>query len=404
VRIALVSEHASPLAVLGSVDSGGQNVHVAALATALGRRGHDVTVFTRADEPDLPAVVPFARGARVAHVPAGPAATVAKDELWPHMPAFAEGLARAWHRSAPHVVHSHFWMSGWAARRAARSIGLPVVHTYHALGSTKRRHQGAADTSPDCRLDVERELARGCERIVVTSNEELFELVRMGAASNHLSLVPCGVDLEHFRADGPVAPRPAPCRRVLVVSRLVERKGIGDVVAALAHVPGTELLVAGGPAREHLGDDGEATRLRALARRAGVADRVHLLGRVERADLPALYRSADAVVCSPWYEPFGLVALEAMACGAPVIASAVGGLVDTVIDGVTGVHVPPRDPMALVTALRRLLARPAERARLGRAGAARARARYGWDSIANETVRTYVAARAGRAADHQEVG
>jgi glycosyltransferase involved in cell wall biosynthesis len=404
MRIAMVSEHASPLATLGSVDAGGQNVHVAALATALGRDGHVVRVYTRRYAPDLPSRVEMGDGVTVEHVDAGPPSEVPKDALWSGMPEFALRLRRALARYRPRVVHSHFWMSGWAARHAAASTGVPVVHTYHALGITKRREQGTRDTSPDDRLAVEEGLARRCERIVATSNEEIFELVRMGAVRSRLALVPCGVDLARFRPDGPAACRAPDRRRVLVVSRLVERKGIADVVRAVAALPGTELVVAGGPGVERLDADPEARRLHALASHLGVADRVRLLGRVAPDGLPALYRSADAVVCAPWYEPFGLVALEAMACGVPVVATAVGGLVDTVIHGVTGVHVPPRRPEQLTDALGRLLDDRDHARRLGAAGAARAQARYGWPTIARETARVYESARLGGVPSRRLVG
>jgi D-inositol-3-phosphate glycosyltransferase len=393
MRIMMVSEHASPLATLGSVDAGGQNVHVAALAAALGRDGHDVQVYTRRDARDLPARVEMAEGVTVLHVDAGPPAEVPKDRLWSFMPAFAAHLARELEQLRPQVVHSHFWMSGWAARRATDGTGVPVVHTYHALGITKRREQGERDTSPGERRLVEEGLARQCDRIIATSNEEIFELVRMGAAQRRLALVPCGVDLARFRPDGPHAGSSPGRRRILVVSRLVERKGIADVVRAVASLPGTELVVAGGPAVEGLGADLEARRLQALASHLGVADRVCLLGRVPPADLPALYRTADAVVCAPWYEPFGLVALEAMACGVPVVATAVGGLVDTVIHGGTGLHVRAREPATLARALEWLLDRPDQARRFGAAGASRARARYGWPTIARETARVYESAR-----------
>jgi D-inositol-3-phosphate glycosyltransferase len=167
------------------------------------------------------------------------------------------------------------------------------------------------------------------------------------------------------------------------------------VVAALARIPDAELVVAGGPPAGELTRDPEARRLTALAERAGVAGRVRLLGRVGRGDLPALYRSADLVVNVPWYEPFGIVPLEAMACGVPVVASAVGGLVDTVVDGVTGAHVPPRRPGLLAAALAGLLADPERRADLGAAGSLRARRRYGWDRIARGTLEVYAGLRTG---------
>src|SRR5438046_370223 len=261
MRIAMVSEHASPLAVLGGVDAGGQNVHVAALAAALARLGAEVAVHTRRDDPGQPRRVPFAPGVVVEHVDAGPPREVPKDELLPYMDAFADELRRAWREEPPDVVHGHFWMSGRAALAAARPLGIPVVQTFHALGTVKRRHQGVKDTSPPTRLREEATLAREADRIVATCSDEVFELVRIGADLRRVAVVPCGVDLGMFQPDGPAVPRPSGAARLLVVSRLVERKGIGDAVAAMARLPGVELVVAGGPPASELARDPEARRL-----------------------------------------------------------------------------------------------------------------------------------------------
>jgi D-inositol-3-phosphate glycosyltransferase len=385
----MVSDHASPLAVLGGVDAGGQNVHVAALARQLGRMGVEVMVSTRRDDPTLPRWATLAPGVAVHHVDAGPPFPVSKDELLPYMDAFAADLTRVWHRWRPDVVHAHFWMSGLAAIQAGRPLDIPVVQTFHALGVVKRRHQGERDTSPPERQEIERRIVADVDRVIATCTDEVFELARLGADVDRVKVVPCGVDLSHFCPDGPVEPRTPGVARVVVVSRLVERKGVGNVVTALADVPGAEVVIAGGPDEADLLDSYEARRLMRLAEEVGVADRVRLRGRVDRADLPALLRSADAVLCVPWYEPFGLVALEAMACGVPVVATAVGGLVDTVVDGVTGIHVPPRSPEHLAAALRGLLADPVLRRRLGTAGARRARRRYGWNRVAQSTLGVY---------------
>jgi glycosyltransferase involved in cell wall biosynthesis len=388
MNIALVSEHASPLAVLGGVDAGGQNVHVAALAQALAKTGNAVTVYTRRDARDLPRRVMMAPGVTVEHVDAGPPRMISKDALLPHMDAFGAYLARAWHANVPDVVHSHFWMSGKAALAAARPLGIPVVHTFHALGSEKRRHQGAADTSPAERLDIETTIAREADRIVATASAEAFELLRLGTNPRAIKIVPCGVDLDRFSPDGPAEERDPNRLRVVTLSRLVPRKGVADVIAALVRVPQAELVIAGGG--EAAGSvDPEARQLVELARSLGVARRVKLRGRVGRDAVPALLRSADVVACTPWYEPFGIVPLEAMACGAAVVVSAVGGLIDTVIDGITGLHVPPRDPQQLARVLRALAEDPARRRSLARAGTRRARARYSWNRVASETLDVY---------------
>jgi glycosyltransferase involved in cell wall biosynthesis len=385
----MVSEHASPLAVLGGVDAGGQNVHVAALATALGRRGDEVVVHTRRDDPDRPRRVSLAPGVVVDHIDAGPPCAVPKDLLAPHMTEFGARLREQWTDDPPDIVHSHFWMSAVAALHAARAVGAPVVHTFHALGVVKRRHQGAADTSPRHRIQTERAIARLCDRIIATCSDEVFELVRIGADRRNITIVPCGVDVAAFTPAGPREPRTPGRHRLVAASRLVARKGIGNAITALAQLPDAELHVAGGPDVAALDDDAEARRLRALSAELGVGDRVVLRGRVSREAMPPLLRSADVVVCAPWYEPFGIVPLEAMACGVPVVATAVGGQIDSVVDGVTGAHVPPRDPTALAAAVRLLLDQPERRAELGAAGAARARSRFAHERVAAATRDVY---------------
>lgn len=383
MRIAMISEHASPLAALGGVDAGGQNSHVAELAGALAGHGHEVRVYTRRDSAGLPELVPLGDRVDVVHVPAGPAGTLPKDELLPYMGEFAEWMAEDWQRGwRPDVAHAHFWMSGLATVTAGRACDVPVVQTYHALGVVKRRHQGAADTSPPHRIAYERELGRAVDRVIVQCEDERGELLRLGVPRTKMSLVPSGVNTDRFRPDGPAAPRDGGRRRILTVARLVERKGIEDLIRALPRVPGAELVVAGGPPAEELASDPYAAKLRRLAAELRVADRVRLLGAVPSHEMPSWYRSSDVVAATPWYEPFGLSPLEAMACGVPVVASAVGGLTDTVVDGVTGDLVPPRDPRTLGVALRHLLSDDMRRVSYGAAAVDRAHYAYAWPRIA----------------------
>jgi len=388
LRIAMVSEHASPLAAVGGVDAGGQNIHVAALSTALGAQGHQVTVYTRRDGTGLPDRVALAPGVVVEHVHAGPPRPLPKDDLLAWMPDFGHQLAVRWAATRPDVAHAHFWMSGLAALDAAGALGIPVVQTFHALGVVKRRHQREKDTSPPERIRLEQAIARDVDRIVATCRDEVTELSRMGADRRGVTVIPCGVDTDHFTENGPAWPRGSR-HRLLAVGRLVERKGLDTVLAALRSVADAEFLVAGGPDATELAGDPEARRLSSMAERYGVAERVRLLGRVDRGELPALLRSADLVVCVPWYEPFGIVPLEAMACRRPVVASAVGGLLDTVADGVTGLLVPPRRPDRLAAAVRSLLSDPFRLEAYGQAGIDRARSRYSWRRIAGETAEVY---------------
>ena len=396
MRIAMVSEHASPLATLGGVDAGGQNVHVAALSTALARRGHEVRVYTRRDDAGLPPQVTLAPGVEVVHVTAGPAEPVSKDDMLPFMPALAEGIADDWAAWAPSVVHSHFWMSGVAALDAAGRVEAPpaVVHTFHALGVVKRRHQGADDTSPPEREWLEPDVGRRAATIVATCSDEAFELKKLGVPPRNITVIPCGVDLEHFSPDGNREERRRRFR-VLSVGRLVPRKGVGTVIEAVGRLAGdgldVELVVVGGGGGPADGTpDPELERLAGIARDTGAAAHVELRGQVPQARLPELYRSADVVVCAPWYEPFGIVPLEAMACGVPVVASSVGGLIDSVVDGATGRHVPPRDVEAVADAVRGLLLDEPLRRALGANGRSRMASRYSWSRIAADTERAYL--------------
>jgi D-inositol-3-phosphate glycosyltransferase len=398
MRVAMVSEHASPLAVLGGTDAGGQNVHVAAIAESIAARRHDVVVYTRRDSVGLPTRVALGPGVVVEHLDAGPAEPIGKDQLLPYMPELGAALRARLQVVAPHVVHAHFWMSGLAAVEATRGLDIPFVETFHALGSVKRREQGKADTSPPGRIELERSVARSATRIIASCTDERRELTRLGAPPDRLDIIPSGVDLDVFTPVGPRSARTTGRHRLLVVGRLVPRKGVDDAIRTLRWLPDAELVVAGGPDSHELAEDAEAVRLLRLASDIGVADRVTMLGRVPHTRLPELIRSADVVVCLPWYEPFGIVPLEAMACGTPVVGSAVGGLLDTVVHGCTGLLVPPRRSRAAARAIRSLLDDEPRRRKYGLAGRKRS-ASYGWSHIAQLTERTYL--RATEAASHR---
>ena len=399
LRIALISEHASPLAALGSVDAGGQNIYVRHVALGLARAGHSVDVFTRRDDACLPPVVRLAPGVRVMHVPAGPPRFVAKEMLLGHMGAFARAMRKILQQACHDVVHANFFMSGLVGLKMRERFGLPLVMTFHALGLVRREHQGSADAFPAARIDIERRLVREADALIAECPQDRADLMRLyGAGEARIHTVPCGVDLAEF---GPGA-RTAARRTlgladdefvVLQLGRLVPRKGIDNVIRALARLDPrlrARLLVVGGESAE--ADETatpEIARLRAIAAEHGVADRVVFTGRRQREQLRDCYAAADVFVTTPWYEPFGITPLEAMACGTPVIGSAVGGIQYSVIDGVTGYLVPPRDPAALAARLAHLRANPALAAALGRAGIHRVRSMFTWDRIAGELADVY---------------
>lgn len=354
----------------------------------MARRGHDVDVYTRRDDPELPERVRTDQGYTVVHVPVGPPRQVPKDELLRYMVAFGRYLDAQWDRERPDIAHAHFWMSGIAAQLAAKHRRVPTVQTFHALGVVKQRHQGRRDTSPAERLRLETRVAEEATWVTAGCSDEAFELMRLGRDRLRISVVPGGVDVERFSPRGPVAEHSGR-RRIVAVGRFVPRKGFDTVIEALTTVPSAELVIAGGPQRAELETVPEACRLLKLAADLGVAERVSLCGSVARADMPALLRSADVVACTPWYEPFGIVPLEAMACGVPVVASAVGGMLDTVVHDVTGLLVPPKDPRACANAINAILRDRRAASGFGKAGRERARSRYSWDRVATDTLRVY---------------
>jgi D-inositol-3-phosphate glycosyltransferase len=406
-RIALVSEHASPLARPGSVDSGGQNVYVAHLARQLGLRGHHVDVFTRRDRSLLPDTVHWQPNVRVVHVPAGPPRQVPKENLLPYMREFSRFLVRFFdEQAAPYdVVHANFFMSGLAAHRAARRVHAPLVMTFHALGLVRRQFQQEADRFPDSRFAIERALVNCAQRIVAECPQDRDDLQRLyGAPARRIEIVPCGFDPAEFRPiDRALARKELGWSEhdfcVLQLGRLVPRKDVGNVVRALvalrAQSPRSRarLFVVGGNSEKPnpLGTP-EIGRLQGLAAQLAVQDRVHFLGRRARAELRLYYSAADVFVTTPWYEPFGITPVEAMSCGTPVIGSSVGGIKSTVLEGRTGFLVPAADPAALAERLGALEGDAGLRARLGEAGRDRAYRRFTWKRIAEQMETLYARA------------
>lgn len=402
LRIALFSEHASPLAVLGSTDAGGQNVYVDQLSRNLGALGHRVDVFTRRDDRALPEVVASNPGVRVIHLRAGPAARLSKDALWPYMPELRDSFYRfnARDGASYDALHGNFWMSGWVVGELRHRLGIPAVQIFHALGKTKQRHQGVADTSPTERIAVETATVRGLDRLIAQCPAERAELLDdYGADPARVAVVPSAVNTELFR---PV-PQAEARRQIgiegdaptmVYVGRLLPRKDVRNVVRALALLRqggvAARLLVVGGDSREpNAAITPEIGVLRELAAELGVAAHVQMVGSRQPEELCSYYSAGDVVVTTPWYEPFGLTPLEGQACGRPVIGAAVGGISFTIADGQTGSLVPPRDPAALAVALRQLLLNPERCAAMGAAARARVEQEFTWPTVARRTAALY---------------
>jgi len=403
LKIALVSEHASPLAAAGSVDSGGQNIYVAQVATQLARAGCKVDVFTRLDSRELPDTIEWQRNVRVRHVRAGPAVSIPKEQLVPHMEEFGERMLETLRAArVPYdVIHANFFMSAWAALRSARVLGIPLLTTFHALGRVRRAHQRDRDGFPDCRFEMEHEVVECCDRIIAECPQDRDDLVSLyGAEPDKISVIPCGFDADEMRPMDRMAARRQlkwPDRfTVLQLGRLVPRKGIDNVIRAIAqlkarHAIQGELYVVGGGTRV---PDPVATpeiaRLSQLAIALDIAEQVHFVGRRDRHELQLYYNAADVFVTTPWYEPFGITPVEAMACARPVVGSDVGGIRTTIVDGKTGYLVPPNDANALADRLALIYSNPTAREAMGRAGRRRALQMFTWQHVVRNLARVYM--------------
>jgi D-inositol-3-phosphate glycosyltransferase len=384
VRIALVSLEHHPLdhaSAIGSV--GGQ---VLGLASELVRRGHTVTVYTRRRGPTPEGHRP-GTGVVVVELEAGPHTTLTAAEAWAHRGALVRALRDAWRTDPPHAVHSTGWLSGALAIESSPG-GTCHVHAFHGLAAVERRHLGPAAGGPPERLAVEQFVARRASAVLASCVDEQRELLALGTPRGRIHLVPGGVDPTRFRSGGGLKDRSGP-PRVVTLGRLLPCKGVDDTIQAMRQVPCAELLVIGGPPPERLADDPDVTRLRMVARRHLVDDRVRFHGGVPHTEVPNLLRGADVLVATPWFARSGTAAIEAMACGVPVVAAMVGGMLETVEHGRTGLLVPARDPGATAAAVRSLLDEPVARRRIGSSASSHAHERFGWPSLADRLLPLY---------------
>jgi D-inositol-3-phosphate glycosyltransferase len=400
-RVALVSVHTCPLAALGGKETGGMNVYVREVARELSRLGVAVDVFTRSQDPGIARVVPLAEGARVVHLEAGPRRPLPRAGLVAHLGAFLDDLERFRREEETEyaLVHSHYWLSGVVALELRRRLRVPVVHMFHTLASVKNRvARRPEDEESEERVRAEERIAAEADRIVAATAVERAELAwHCRADPAKIRVIPCGVDLERFRPADPQAARERiglPAERVLLfVGRLTPIKGLETLLRALAVAKAdglggvdTRLVVVGGDKEEP--SNSEATRLRRMARDLGVGAWVDFRGPQPQHALPDYYAAADVCLMPSLHESFGMVALEAMACGVPVIASRVGGLVTTIQDGVTGLLVPEGDPAALARGLAWVLADDDRRRGFGHRAAEWGR-RFGWPTITRLLLELY---------------
>ncbi|MBI2872340.1 MAG: glycosyltransferase [Chloroflexi bacterium] len=386
-RIAVISVHGCPVARLGEKDTGGMNVYVLQVARSLGAAGLQVDVYTRCHDPSDPQIVSLGANVRVVHILAGPYHE-AKGNIFRHLPAFIAGLEtfRKAHGLGYDVVHTHYWLSGWVGAQLSRHWGVPHVASFHTLAELKRRAR-AGEREPARRFSVERRVIERADRIIAFSPHEKEALLRLyGADPAHVRVIPCGVDADVFhpldreecRTELGLAPDE---QVVLYVGRMEPLKGLDLLLRSVARLveygEPVRLLMVGGKLREA----GYLSHLRRLARTLGISCHIRFVGSVPQVKLPLYYCAADVCVVPSYYESFGLVALEAMACSTPVVASRVGGLPSVVVDGRTGYLVPMHCVESFASRLEMLLSSESLRRAMGKVARETAQ-RLDWGSVA----------------------
>jgi len=402
----MLSVHTCPLATLGGKETGGMNVYVRDLAREFSRRGVYVDVFTRSQNAHLPHVMhKLGTRGRVVHVPAGPEEPYDKNKVFDHLPEFTEGVLRFARDQgiAYDVIHSHYWLSGWVARDLRAVWGKPIVHMFHTLGLMKNHVAGSpSEMETSRRIDVETDIVGFADKLIAATPAEQTQLEWLyGADRDRIAVVPPGVDTRHFH---PMPMRAARDRlgvahgdwMVLFVGRIERLKGVDTLIRAialLAHecptwVEKMCVAIIGGDAATN--ENVELERLKRMREELGLSDLITFLGARDQDQLRHYYNAASFVVMPSRYESFGMVALEAMACGRPVIASEVGGLAHLVRDGQTGFHVPEGNHVGLASAIARLLQDDRLREQLGRQAAVWAQA-FAWPRVADRLLDVFEA-------------
>lgn len=415
-RIAMLSVHACPLALMGGKKTGGMNVYVRDFSRALGCYGVEVDVYTRSQDDCQPMIKrDLGPGGRVIHVPAGPERPIPVGEIGHHLDEFAANVVAfaAAEGIEYDLIHSHYWLSGLVAEKLRAAWGpLPLVHMFHTLGHMKNQiAQDDSERAPQDRLDGEAHVVQIADRIIAATPAEESQLIELyGADERKIAVIPPGVDLARFQ---PIPQDEAkrrvgiPCgdHNILFAGRIEPLKGIDTLLRAIsilqerhpAAVENTCVAIIGGdPWADDL--DSEMARLQALRHDLGIHDLVTFLGAKDQDVLPGYYAAAEMVVMPSHYESFGMVALEAMAMGTPVIASEVGGLAHLIRHGVNGFHVPSRDPEALAARILQLLENKELRARLGNQARAYAQD-FAWETIVQRMFGVY-----GELQERQGVG
>lgn len=393
--IAMISVHSSPLGKLGTQDTGGMSVYIRELSRQLGLRGHRVDIFTRGGDGHAPGeVLRMSENVRLVPLELGPEPDAPKTALYPHLFSFFHEMDRFRRQEgiAYDLIHSHYWLSGQVGRRARRAWGVPHITTFHTLGAVKNLVCGPG-SEPEVRLAVERGLVAASDRVLVTSDREKENLIRLyGAEPDRVAVAPCGVDLGMFRPmDRTIARRRVgagmDCQLVVYVGRFAPEKGLDrllQAVARLKHISNLQLIVVGGDGEQ----DAAHRQMKEMSRACGIADRVTFKGRVDQSELPWFYSAADLLALPSSYESFGMVALEALACGTPVAATRVGAMGDLLRDARNGRLAQDVRPSSLADAIEDLLKGQAAAPRMTET-IRRSVVRYDWSRVAADVLHIY---------------
>jgi len=400
-RIALISVHGDPAVEIGKEEAGGQNVYVRHLGETLAQQGWQVDMFTRKADPEQPRVVEHSANCRTIRLVAGPEKFIPRDEIFGYLPSFVQAFLDFQQAVGIEysVVHTNYWLSAWVGMQLKKLQAVKQVHTYHSLGAVKYQSVATIPLIANTRLAVEKACLETADCIVATSPQEQEHLQTLVSTKGNINVIPCGTNLQRFgsvslesaRQQLGIAPE---TKVVLYVGRFDQRKGIETLVRAVnlsqlrAHGE-LKLIIAGG-SRPGQSDGQERDRIEGIVTELGMSDLTTFPGRLDDQELSVYYAAADVCVIPSHYEPFGLVTIEAMASGTPVVASNVGGLQFTVIPEKTGLLVPPKDEVSFAQAIDRILTNPEWHKQLAQAARKRVENCFSWEKVASQLTEVYL--------------
>lgn len=399
-RIALISVHGDPAIEIGKEEAGGQNVYVRNVGEALGRLGWQVDMFTRRVSPNQEGIVQHSQNCRTIRLKAGPVEFIPRDNLFEYLPEFVENLLEFQRKNSItyQLVHTNYWHSSWVGMELKKLQGSRQVHTYHSLGAVKYNTIENIPVIASQRLAVEKQVLETAERIVATSPQEKQDMRSLVSTKGNIDIIPCGTDIQRFGSVSRADARAflgidLEIKLILYVGRFDPRKGIETLIRAVNESkyrdPQNLKLIIGGGSTPGQSDGKERDRIEKIIDELGMSEFTILPGLLSQEILPNYYAAADVCVIPSHYEPFGLVTIEAMASGTPVVASNVGGLQFTVTNEENGLLVPPQDVLAFAAAIDRIIGNPEWARELGKAGRKRVIKKFSWDGVAQQLDELY---------------